>query len=53
MIKDLCKVPYRWLINDNYSLSSGAVRSILNTLDRDSILKQAKGDIINRLKAGM
>ncbi|MCW8931731.1 MAG: DUF697 domain-containing protein [Gammaproteobacteria bacterium] len=30
-----------------------AVRSILDTLDRDSILKQAKGDIMQRLKAGM
>ena len=30
-----------------------AVRSILDTLDRDSILKQAKGDIMERLKAGM
>jgi len=30
-----------------------AVRSILDSLDKDSILKQAKGDIITRLKAGM
>ena len=30
-----------------------AVQSILNSLDRDSIMKQAKGDIMNRLKAGM
>ncbi|MCU7938343.1 MAG: GTP-binding protein [gamma proteobacterium symbiont of Bathyaustriella thionipta] len=30
-----------------------AVRSILDSLDRDSILKQAKGDIMTRLKAGM
>ncbi|MCP3849930.1 MAG: DUF697 domain-containing protein [Gammaproteobacteria bacterium] len=30
-----------------------AVRSILDTLDRDSILKQAKGDIMEHLKAGM
>jgi len=30
-----------------------AVRSILDSLDRDSILTQAKSDIIMRLKAGM
>ncbi len=30
-----------------------AVRSILDTLDRDSILKQAKGDIMTKLKSGM
>lgn len=30
-----------------------AVRSILDSLDKDSILKQAKGDIMTRLKAGM
>ena len=30
-----------------------AVQSILNSLDRDSIMKQAKGDIMDRLKAGM
>ncbi len=30
-----------------------AVRAILDSLDRDSILKQAKGDIMARLKAGM
>ena len=29
-----------------------AVQSILNSLDRDSILKQAKSDIMDRLKAG-
>lgn len=29
-----------------------AVQSILNSLDRDSILKQAKSDIMERLKAG-
>lgn len=29
-----------------------AVQSILNSLDRDSILKQAKGDILGRLKEG-
>ncbi len=30
-----------------------AVRSILDSLERDSILKQAKGDIMAHLKAGM
>ncbi|MCK5663233.1 MAG: GTP-binding protein [Thiotrichaceae bacterium] len=30
-----------------------AVRSILDSLDKDSILKQAKGDIMTRLKTGM
>ncbi len=30
-----------------------AVKTILNSLDRDSILKQAKSDIMKRLKAGM
>ena len=30
-----------------------AVQSILNSLDRDSIMKQAKGDIMERLKTGM
>ncbi len=30
-----------------------AVRSILDSLDRDSILTQAKGDIMTRLKSGM
>ena len=33
--------------------AKGAVKTILNSLDRDSILKQAKGDIMTRLKAGM
>lgn len=30
-----------------------AIRSILNSLDRDSILQQAKGDIMTRLKDGI
>ncbi|WP_246540685.1 YcjF family protein [sulfur-oxidizing endosymbiont of Gigantopelta aegis] len=30
-----------------------AVQSILDSLDRNSILKQAKGDIMSRLRAGM
>jgi len=38
--------------SDLHCIAKGAVRSIFETLDRDLILKQAKGDIMARLKSG-